>query len=85
MTELGPLLINAHNQAQAEYLVRTRAEQRGLHVSEVDVTGGQPGQWLVRITVSDDVALAEAARLGDDTLSLHLEGHPSRRMPPPNG
>jgi hypothetical protein len=71
MAQLGPFTVTAHNGAQAEYLLRSRAEQRGVGISAVEVTEGSPGRWLVTVTVAD-AAAAEAARLGDDTQVLHL-------------
>jgi hypothetical protein len=79
MAELGPWMITAHNKEQAEYLVRSRAEQRGVDVSRIDVSGGSGGMWLVTVTVADPES-AEAARLGEDTQVLHLH---SRRRPGP--
>jgi hypothetical protein len=73
MTQLGPLMITAHNADQAEYLVRSRAEQRGVEISRVDVTGGDGGMWLVFVTVSDVAKSADAIRLGDDTKALHID------------
>jgi hypothetical protein len=72
MAELGPLMITAHNAAQAEYLVRSRAEQRGVAIDGIEVAAGSGGMWLVTVTVEDDAAAA-AARLGDDTRILHIE------------
>jgi hypothetical protein len=83
MTELGPWMITARNAEQAEYLVRSRAEQRGVDVGGVEVSGGDGGMWLVTVTVSDTETGAEAARLGDDTQAIHLDAHRSRKVPPP--
>jgi ribosomal protein L18E len=74
MAELGPWMITAHNKEQAEYLVRSRAEQRGVDVSRIDVSGGSGDMWLVTVTVSDAES-AEAARLAEDTQVLHLPSH----------
>jgi hypothetical protein len=82
MTELGPLMITARNAAQAEYVVRSRAEQRGVTVSAVEVSGGDGGMWLVRVTVVDNDKLGDAARLGDDTQAIHLGTHRPRRSQP---
>lgn len=71
MADLGPFMITAHNGAQAEYLIRSRAEQRGVGVSRVEVSEASAGRWLVTVTVADSEA-GEAARLGDDTQTLHL-------------
>jgi hypothetical protein len=81
MAELGPWMITARNREQAEYLVRSRAEQRGVDLGGVEVSGGSGGMWLVTVTV-DDIAAAEAAQLTQDTQVLHVNGHPSRRTPP---
>jgi hypothetical protein len=81
MATLGPWMITAHNEAQAEYLVRSRAEQRGVTVDQVEVAGGGSGMWLVTVTVAD-TATAEAARLADDTQAIHLETHRPRQVPP---
>jgi hypothetical protein len=72
MAQLGPWLITAHNAAQAEYLVRSRAEQRGVEISEVEVSGGEGGMWLVTVTVTDSETDGEAARLAEDTQVIHL-------------
>lgn len=82
MAELGPWMITAHNKEQAEYLVRSRAEQRGVHVSRIDVSGGDGGMWLVSVTVTDNAEAANEARLGDDTQVLHFETHRERARPP---
>jgi hypothetical protein len=78
--ELGPLTITARNRDQAEYLVRSRAQQRGVSIRRVDIAEAGPGAWFVTVTVDDrDVAgLAEAA-LDEDTQVLHFRNHPSRR------
>jgi hypothetical protein len=78
MAELGPWMITARNKEHAEYLVRSRAEQRGVHVSEVDVSGGDGGMWLVSAVVTESAEIGEAARLGDDTQVLHFDNHPDR-------
>jgi hypothetical protein len=82
MAELGPWLITARNREHAEYLVRSRAEQRGVTVSHVDISGGEGDMWLVSVVVTDSAETAEAARLGDDTQVLHFDNHP-RSTPPP--
>jgi hypothetical protein len=74
MAELGPWMITAHNKEQAEYLVRSRAEQRGVDVSRVDVSSGSGDMWLVTVTVADAES-AEAAQLTEDTQVLHLRSH----------
>jgi hypothetical protein len=78
MTDLGPWMIAARNAEQAEYLVRSRAEQRGVSVSRVDVTGGDGGMWRVMVSVTDNVQVGEAARLGEDTQAIHLDIHAAR-------
>ncbi len=79
MAELGPLTITARNRDQAEYLVRSRAEQRGVAVRRVEVSAAGTGVWLVTITVDDaDAGKFEAARLDEDTAVLHLRGHAPR-------
>jgi hypothetical protein len=75
MTELGPWMITARNAAQAEYIVRSRAEQRGVDISQVEVSGGEGGMWQVTATASDTEQVGKAARLGDDTQVLHLDTH----------
>jgi hypothetical protein len=72
MAQVGPFTVTARNGAQAEYLIRSRAEQRGVPVAGLEVAEGGPGRWLVTATVADASA-AEAARLGDDTQVLHLD------------
>lgn len=81
MAKLGPWMITARNQAHAEYLVRSRAEQRGVHVSRIDVSGGDGGMWLVSAEIDESEEVGQAARLGDDTAVLHLDTH----RPRPNG
>jgi hypothetical protein len=74
MAEVGPWMITARTREHAEYLVRSRAEQRGVHVTAVTATGGDNGMWVVTATVTDpDQALA--ARLGDDTGVFHIDTH----------
>jgi hypothetical protein len=82
MAELGPWMITARNREHAEYLVRSRAEQRGVDVSRVDVSGGHGGMWLVSVVVTDSAEAGEAARLGDDTQVIHLDTHRARDIPP---
>ena len=81
-TKVGPLTITAHNQAQAEYLVRSRAQQRGVNVREVHAEEGAAGAWYVTITVDDDdVARLAAAALDEDTQVMHFRNHPHRSRP----
>jgi hypothetical protein len=68
-------MITARNQAHAEYLVRSRAEQRGVHVSRIDVSGGDGGMWIVSAEIDESEEVGQAARLGDDTAVLHLDTH----------
>jgi hypothetical protein len=82
MAELGPWMITAHNADQAEYLVRSRAEQRGIEISAVDVSGGDGGMWRVTATTTaEDQADVNAARLGEDTQLLHLDIRGVRQPP----
>lgn len=78
MTEVGPLMIAARNAGHAEYIVRSRAEQRGVHVTKIDVTSGQGDMWAVSVEVSDAAEAARAADLGEDTTVLHFDSHRSR-------
>jgi hypothetical protein len=79
MARLPTLTITARNAAQAEYLVRSRAEQRGIKVEGIEVTDAGTGGWYVTITVDDaDAEKSEAALLGEDTQVLHFRSHPSR-------
>jgi hypothetical protein len=79
MAEVGPLAITAHNRAQAEYLVRSRAQQRGIEVTALDAVEGVAGTWFVTVTVPDgDDARIAAETLGEDTQVLHFRHHPRR-------
>jgi hypothetical protein len=71
MPEVGPFMITARNEAQAEYLIRSRAEQRGVAVTGIAVSAASTGMWLVTVTVPADRA-DDAARLADDTQALHI-------------
>jgi hypothetical protein len=71
-------MITARNREHAEYLVRSRAEQRGVHVTEIEVSGGEGGMWLVSATVAESAEAGEAARLGDDTQVMHFDTHRAR-------
>jgi hypothetical protein len=73
MAEVGPFAITARNGAQAEYVARSRAEQRGVRVHSVDVADAGGGAWFVTVTVDDGDAdkLAEA-HLDEDTQVLHF-------------
>lgn len=78
MSELGPWMITARSKEHAEYLVRSRAEQRGVvDIVRVDVSGGTGGMWWVSIVTDAPADVAEAARLGDDTQVLHIDSHRS--------
>jgi hypothetical protein len=79
MAEIGPLTITARNGAQAEYIVRSRAEQRGVSVQGVEVSEATPGSWSVVVTCTDeDVAKLAAAQLDEDTQVLHFKSHTRR-------
>lgn len=78
MADYGPLLIPARNAEHAEYLVRSRAEQRGVKLESVEVSEAGGGMWLVAV-VASDAETALAAHLADDTQTLHFDTHPSRR------
>jgi hypothetical protein len=75
MAEIGPWMITARSREHAEYVVRSRAEQRGVHVTDVSATGGENNMWLVTATVAEPVDQAQAARLGDDTGVIHFDNH----------
>jgi hypothetical protein len=73
MAEVGPFAITARNAAQAEYLARSRAEQRGVRIESIGVTDGGNGAWSVTITVSDDdVDKLTEAHVEEDTQVLHF-------------
>lgn len=76
---LTPLMIPAHNAQHAEYIVRSRAEQRGIDLTKLEVAGGHGDMWVVSVEVSDAADAAAAAGLGDDTTVLHFDTHRSRR------
>jgi len=76
---LGPLTVTARNREQAEYLVRSRAQQRGVKVSAVDVAEAGAGAWFVTVDVEDsDAERLAAAALDEDTQVLHFRNHPRR-------
>jgi hypothetical protein len=75
MAQLGPWMITARNQQHAEYLIRSRAEQRGLHVESVEASGGDADMWSVSVVVTEDEDVGKAAQLGDDTQVFHLDTH----------
>jgi hypothetical protein len=76
---LGPLTVTARNRDQAEYLVRSRAQQRGVHLQAVELAEAGPGAWFVTVTVEDaDAERLAAAALDEDTQVLHFRNHPPR-------
>jgi len=79
VTQVGPLRVTAHNDAQAEYLVRSRAQQRGISLLGVEVTEAGGGSWFVTVEVEDDEAgKIAAAALDEDTTVMHFRNHPHR-------
>jgi len=79
VAQVGPMAITARNAAQAEYIVRSRAQQRGVSVNEILVEAGAADSWFVTITVADDdVATLAAAALDEDTQVMHFRNHPHR-------
>ena len=82
MIKVGPLTITAHNAAQAEYLVRSRAQQRGLSIGDLDVEDAGTGTWAVTVSVDDDdAARIASAALDQDTAVMHFRNHPHRPRP----
>jgi hypothetical protein len=81
MADLGPWLITARSAEHADYLIRSRAEQRGLHVTSVEVSDGGGDMWSVTVVVEEPDDVARAAQLNDDTQVLHLGTH----RPPQGG
>lgn len=84
MAELGPWMVTARTKEHAEYLIRSRAEQRGVRLSDITASGGSGGMWQVSV-VADDAEAAAAAQLGDDTGVMHFDTHRSRSTPPNAG
>ena len=79
MAVIGPLTVTARNRDQAEYLVRSRAQQRGVNVREIEVSDAGAGGWFVTVTVDDaDAERLAAAALDEDTQVLHFRNHPPR-------
>lgn len=82
MADLGPLSITARNREQAEYLVRSRAQQRGVTIRDIVIEDAGPGAWFVTVSVDDgDEAAGLEAALDEDTQVLHLRNHPQWRGP----
>ena len=82
MTSVGPLTIPAHNREQAEYLVRSRAQQRGVNLKDVVVEDAGTGTWAVTVSVDDDEESQQAAAaLDQDTTVMHFRNHPHRQRP----
>lgn len=82
MTHVGPLTIPARNRDQAEYLVRSRAQQRGVRLKDVVVEEAGSGTWAVTLSVEDDdAARLAAAALDEDTTVMHFRTHPHRSSP----
>jgi hypothetical protein len=71
MTEVGTWLVTARNKEHAEYLIRSRAEQRHVTVTAVEAAGGDGGMWQVTATI-DDHASGAGQQLGEDTQVLSL-------------
>lgn len=79
MTQVGPLRVTAHNGAQAEYLVRSRAQQRGIQLLGVEVAEASADSWFVTVEVDDEEAAKIAtAALDEDTTVMHFRNHPHR-------
>ena len=82
MTHVGPLTVTARNRDQAEYLVRSRAQQRGVSLNDVVVEDSGSGTWAVTVSVDDDeAARLAAAALDEDTTVMHFRNHPHRQQP----
>jgi hypothetical protein len=78
MAEVGPFAITARNAAQAEYVARSRAEQRGITVQSVQIEEAPGGSWLVTMRVADDDAdRLTDAHVDEDTQVLHFRRHRS--------
>lgn len=79
MPELGPLTVAAHTRDQAEYLIRSRAEQRGIRLKSLQVSDGGHDVWSVTVVVEDDdVEKLATAALDQDTQVMHFRNHPHR-------
>lgn len=78
--ELGPLTLAAHTREQAEYLIRSRAEQRGIRLRGLEVSNAGHDVWSITVVVEDeDVEKLAMAALDQDTQVLHFRNHPHRR------
>jgi hypothetical protein len=71
MTEIGPWMIAAHTKEQAEYVARSRAEQQGCDVSDVEVSGGASEMWRAKVTVTD--ATMPSENIADDGQVMRLD------------
>jgi hypothetical protein len=79
MAQVVSMVVTARNGAQAAYIVRSRAQQRGVEILTLEVAESGPGAWSVSVSVDDaDAARVVAAALDEDTQVLHLRAHPSR-------
>lgn len=73
------MTVAARSRDQAEYLIRSRAEQRGVRVHNVDVSDAGHDVWSVTLFVDDeDAEKLAAAALDQDTQVMHLRNHPRR-------
>jgi hypothetical protein len=76
MADVGPFAITARNAAQAAYIARSRAEQRGIGVQTLRVDEAPGGAWLVTLTVTDeDADRLTDAHVDEDTQVLHFRRH----------
>ena len=79
MAHVVSMTVTARNAAQAEYIVRSRAQQRGVELLTVSAAEAGPGAWAVEVSVDDaQAARVVAASLNEDTQVLHFRAHPSR-------
>lgn len=74
MARVGPFSLTARNRDQAEYLVRSRAEQRGITVNDLELSDDGAGTWLVTLSVAEEQR-GSAGMLGEDTQVLHMNFH----------
>jgi hypothetical protein len=78
--EVGPLTVTARSREQAAYLIRSRAEQRGVRLLSIEVSDMGHDTWSVTVEVdASDAEKLAAAALDQDTQVLHFRNHPSRR------